>query len=55
VSNKYEVRLVVRRLQGCDLVWEGIERVGDELERLMVEIKGKGSNAGAELTEEDDY
>lgn len=27
-SKKYKVRLVVRRLEWCDLVWEGIEKVG---------------------------
>lgn len=37
VSKKYEVRLVVRRLEGGDLVREGVEKAG-----LTVEIKWKG-------------
>jgi hypothetical protein len=37
VSKKYEVRLVVRRLEGGDLVREGVEKAG-----FAVEIKWKG-------------
>ncbi|KAL5545684.1 hypothetical protein UlMin_005371 [Ulmus minor] len=40
VTKKYEVRLVVRRLEGCDLVREGAG--GADLGKLTVEIKWKG-------------
>lgn len=44
VTKKYEVRLVVRRLEGCDLVRAGAEKGGGggEVARLTVEIKWKG-------------
>ncbi|KAL4606694.1 hypothetical protein ACB092_09G122400 [Castanea dentata] len=44
VTKKYEVRLVVRRLEGCDLVRAGAEKGGggSEVARLTVEIKWKG-------------
>lgn len=41
VSRKYEVRLVVRRLEGCDLLRECAEKGSGET-RLTVEIKWKG-------------
>ncbi|KAF7804216.1 uncharacterized protein G2W53_043327 [Senna tora] len=41
VSRKYEVRLVVRRLEGCDLLRECAEKGSGE-PRLTVEIKWKG-------------
>ncbi|PON98370.1 EEIG1/EHBP1 N-terminal domain containing protein [Trema orientale] len=41
VTKKYEVRLVVRRLEGCDLVREGAAG-GVELGKLTVEIRWKG-------------
>ncbi|PON42086.1 EEIG1/EHBP1 N-terminal domain containing protein [Parasponia andersonii] len=41
VTKKYEVRLVVRRLEGCDLVREGAAG-GMELGKLTVEIRWKG-------------
>ncbi|KAG6638196.1 hypothetical protein I3843_10G019300 [Carya illinoinensis] len=41
VSKKYEVRLVVRSLEGCDLVREGTDKGGVSA-RLTVEIKWKG-------------
>ncbi|KAJ7976224.1 EEIG1/EHBP1 N-terminal domain containing protein [Quillaja saponaria] len=42
VSRKYEVRLIVRRLDGCDLVWEGEEKGSSEVRRFTVEIRWKG-------------
>lgn len=41
VSRKYEVRLVVRRLEGCDLLRECAEKGSGET-RLTLEIKWKG-------------
>ncbi|XP_062112384.1 uncharacterized protein LOC133823563 isoform X2 [Humulus lupulus] len=42
-AKKYEVRLVVRRLEGCDLVREGAGGVGGgEVGKLTVEIRWKG-------------
>ncbi|KAK8554083.1 hypothetical protein V6N13_073000 [Hibiscus sabdariffa] len=38
VSRKYEVKLIVRRLEGWDLVGEG----GEKLEKLKVEVRWKG-------------
>ncbi|XP_015900452.3 uncharacterized protein LOC107433649 [Ziziphus jujuba] len=40
VTKKYEVRMVVRRLEGCDLVRESAG--GAELGKLTVEIRWKG-------------
>lgn len=44
VSKKYEVKLVVRRLEGCDLVRPSAEKgvSSGEVARLTVEIKWKG-------------
>lgn len=42
VSKKYEVKLVVKRMEGCDLVPDGIEKAEGEVPRLTVEIKWKG-------------
>ena len=42
VSRKYEVRLIVRRLEGCDLLRECAEKEPSEVRKLTVEIRWKG-------------
>ncbi|KAJ7971695.1 EEIG1/EHBP1 N-terminal domain containing protein [Quillaja saponaria] len=42
VSRKYEVTLIVRGLDGCDLARLGTERGSGEVRRLTVEIRWKG-------------
>lgn len=42
VSRKYEVRLIVRRLEGCDLVRECPEKGVCEVKKLTVEVRWKG-------------
>ncbi|XP_054782180.1 uncharacterized protein LOC129289430 [Prosopis cineraria] len=42
VSRKYEVTLIVRRLEGCDLLRHSLEKGSDGLRKLTVEIRWKG-------------
>ncbi|KAI4300532.1 hypothetical protein L6164_033901 [Bauhinia variegata] len=42
VSRKYEVKLIVKRLEGCDLARECADKGTGEVRRLSVEIRWKG-------------
>ncbi|KAI9090754.1 hypothetical protein K1719_028607 [Acacia pycnantha] len=42
VSRKYEVTLIVKRLEGCDLLRDSPEKGADGLRKLTVEIRWKG-------------
>ena len=42
ISRKYEVKLIVRRLEGCDLTRDCADKGGCEVRKLTVEIRWKG-------------
>ncbi|KAK4281742.1 hypothetical protein QN277_013200 [Acacia crassicarpa] len=42
VSRKYQVTLIVKRLEGCDLLRDSTEKGADGLRKLTVEIRWKG-------------